>query len=1071
MSSFRSVDKPGLVELVSMSLPPPALQKTTNASKDRRRIEKKARFGVISGVLSTLATRFGSVSSPSLSSDLRRASVPSTTGAIVADAENQDSDAVDRIVVDRTWTTSESRRSQHDDDNSREKSSHGATALTPQDGWQPLANNLQKHSWLATIGERSPMLMSLCAAFVHFFRPTFPDKDAERHYRREDWSMTKPLAIWAAFWLIVNWALGAGFSVRPRTLLDDVFLYAVAPAFSVPVIVLVAFNWPRRHSIAYQCFVGFSLHMWAVYYVLTMYLCGFYPGMPHRVFSCPNKDFIGLLFYFTALPVIGLFGLKMQRITAVIGGLSIFIVIFVLVIPYHPVLARTMVNYFIFMAFIIYAHYIKERAERRLHTLRNQLKTQFKATQRAQINERNASESKTRLTSYVRVPLNSALLALQNINSSGIITKDHEIEFGALNYSLSMMRNVLNDILDFNRMDSGNFEVSSRPFAFHTAMQSLFVPLRLSAESRGQEFVAKLDPDIDKVARWATYQAMGETASVIKQHMKEHPEVAGVVTGDQVRLQQIVNNLASNATKFTPAGGSITITTKLLYPTPDEVSAIEDFEHLAPPPPLSVPSTPAREIGNSTENGSANGHPLSRTHLSQHNIANGIMPAAELKKIVVRIEVTDTGYGITRKDMDECNLFAAFNQTPQGRQQGGKGTGLGLALVRQIVKHSGGRLGVRSKAGVGSCFWIELPLGIGRDALVAPDMESEHSSTDPDITKVRTAARTSADIPVSKHSLTMAVDSVAMKNSAVKPPVDRSASAIHNIMEQDGRVELGLLKSAENLSHAVNAVAVAAAGSSPTRPLVIGGSITSSSAASTANVDSDVTPQAGSGSTTTPTGRPTYLPMPSPKRFMKDAHPTSSTNTSGISSNSNASSPLIAFDTAFQGIPASSSSLSLPFDPGLSVLIVDDDLVTRKVMQRMLTRLGCVVQTAENGQSALVALGAIETPASETSNQSRGPILERAVIDGEEERFDVIFLDNQMPILSGLNAVAKLREWGRTDFVVGVTGNALLQDQEDYIAAGADHVLTKPINEQALKRMLSLADSRRKNRLARSEPP
>lgn len=51
---------------------------------------------------------------------------------------------------------------------------------------------------------------------------------------------------------------------------------------------------------------------------------------------------------------------------------------------------------------------------------------------------------------------------------------------------------------------------------------------------------------------------------------------------------------------------------------------------------------------------------------------------------------------------------AAFNQTEQGRQQGGKGTGLGLALVRQIVRLSGGRLGLRSKVGHGSTFWVEL---------------------------------------------------------------------------------------------------------------------------------------------------------------------------------------------------------------------------------------------------------------------------------------------------------------------------------------------------------------------------
>ena len=57
-------------------------------------------------------------------------------------------------------------------------------------------------------------------------------------------------------------------------------------------------------------------------------------------------------------------------------------------------------------------------------------------------------------------------------------------------------------------------------------------------------------------------------------------------------------------------------------------------------------------------------------------------------------------------------LFSPYVQTEIGRRQGGKGSGLGLALVRQIVKLSNGRLGVESEFGRGSMFWFELPYSL-----------------------------------------------------------------------------------------------------------------------------------------------------------------------------------------------------------------------------------------------------------------------------------------------------------------------------------------------------------------------
>lgn len=159
------------------------------------------------------------------------------------------------------------------------------------------------------------------------------------------------------------------------------------------------------------------------------------------------------------------------------------------------------------------------------------------------------------------------------------------------------------------------------------------------------------------------------------------------------------------------------------------------------------------------------------------------------------------------------------------------------------------------------------------------------------------------------------------------------------------------------------------------------------------------------------TSRPTYVALPSPNSFALD-NPISCTPPLSTSHRSSPSA---------SSVKAGSSLQTAPYALGLRVLVVDDDAITRTLMRRMLERLGCVVHTAENGEKALGRIlgNATPTPLSE----SPGPILEQPPPD--ETRYNIVFLDNQMPVLSGVKTVARLRELGRRDFVVGVTGKTV----------------------------------------------
>lgn len=85
----------------------------------------------------------------------------------------------------------------------------------------------------------------------------------------------------------------------------------------------------------------------------------------------------------------------------------------------------------------------------------------------------------------------------------------------------------------------------------------------------------------------------------------------------------------------------------------------------------------------------------------------------------VRIEVWDNGIGIPEDQLD--SIFEEFHQVDNPRRKRSQGLGLGLAIVKRQAALLGHPIGVRSRPGKGSVFWVELPRGEVETALPASD--------------------------------------------------------------------------------------------------------------------------------------------------------------------------------------------------------------------------------------------------------------------------------------------------------------------------------------------------------------
>ena len=95
-------------------------------------------------------------------------------------------------------------------------------------------------------------------------------------------------------------------------------------------------------------------------------------------------------------------------------------------------------------------------------------------------------------------------------------------------------------------------------------------------------------------------------------------------------------------------------------------------------------------------------------------------------QVRLRIEVRDTGIGISQAVQER--LFEKFVQADASTTRKYGGTGLGLAISRKLAEMLGGTVGVESRAGSGSCFWLELALDLAPEQVQKPVAERKHNT-------------------------------------------------------------------------------------------------------------------------------------------------------------------------------------------------------------------------------------------------------------------------------------------------------------------------------------------------------
>uniref|UniRef100_A0A0G4I624 histidine kinase n=1 Tax=Chromera velia CCMP2878 TaxID=1169474 RepID=A0A0G4I624_9ALVE len=594
---------------------------------------------------------------------------------------------------------------------------------------------------------------------------------------------------------------------------------------------------------------------------------------------------------------------------------------------------------------------------------------------------------------------------------------------------LDKMKGVCDDVLQLEKIQNGKFEFQFTP-------QPLIKWVKMTVSQSAPLFTNPYEED-KEAAPGGAVRASRVTLVASSEKKRKGPmvkfrwaldlssevqavlEARPVGVADFSRLEQVVSNFLSNAKKFTTEGE---VVLKFEVKMPAEWG---DGGAVGVGLEGSPPARRAIELisGKAKNDEGGTGQDTSEEK-----------GKADLLWVLLRVSVTDSGAGLSEEDRG--HLFRPYGQVRAGELQNGGGTGLGLCICKSFVDaHPCGRVGVESPGrGQGSTFFFEifvpiLDSSVCCSSLCTDGLDSEVGSPSP-----QSCRRTLPDRTERRETiLSLFSDESAMSGTPLDRRLLLSRGASRSQLSSDGGVGTP--------SEGATPVGTETDGEDEIASryrLGENDDAAQLSVQSGREMASQASRSEGEGG-----GKAGGEEDSSSREWSEERSPATASGSIWLGGSPTAVVASPCSEGSYADTKNAAQRREGKQRVTADVLLVDDDRLCLLAGSAVLRRLGFSVQTAEDGDEAV------------------------ELVVGQKGSFRFILIDKNMARMEGPEAVRQFVAHFTTEsvqngsdqpnprpLIFGCTGDATPEAHSDFLTAGADRVVFKPLQAEELARVL-----------------